>query len=718
VGPWTPLLLTAAGISSTAGSAVRFADGFALTPGRDGSGVRVVHAAAQAARQVEAREQARRRELELRSAIASGRVGVDVLARPLFPYQRDGVGLLVSAGRALLADDMGLGKTVQAIAACEVLRARGEARRVIVVTPASLKHQWAREIEAYAGERPAVLAGGSRVRAEALASDPTYLVLSYEMTWRELHRLRALEADVLVLDEAQRARNFRTKTATTLKAIPSRFAFVLTGTPVENRLDDLYSLMQLVDPTLLGPLWRFNLDFHRQNEKGRVVGYKDLARLRERIGPVVLRRRKEEVLSQLPALTQQTRYTRLTAEQEELESAHRKTAASYLAKAEKRPLTPQEQKYLQAALLKARQACNAVELCDPLMGVTASPKLDELEAILAEIVAQGTAKVLVFSEWVEMLRLAAARLDRLGIGYAMLHGGVPSAHRPALLDRFREDPDQRVLLASEAGGVGLNLQVASYVVHLDLPWNPARLDQRVSRAHRLGQTRGVSVISLCAESGIERGIEHTLAGKRSLRSAALDPDSGLDRLDLSSFTAFARELGEVIQATETDLGAPAATVPPAAAIEAPPASVEPAPLAAGPPPPAAAERPAAAEPSTRPADEPARASRPSRAAGRLRLARVVLDAGFPADAVQAAYQALAAAIRALLETDPGPAHAALVAAVYRELLPKGRLAPAAPAVLARLHDLTSLEEHGVEVDPDLARDAVAEAEGWVERLAG
>ncbi|MFH1178024.1 MAG: DEAD/DEAH box helicase, partial [Acidobacteriota bacterium] len=548
-GPWTERWLARYGLEVEGrGSEVRLREGAKLTAGRDEYGLRVVHAALPAADRLFARQQIAARREDILSAARAGRIGVDVLARPLFPYQREGVVHLAAAGRALLADDMGLGKTVQAIAACEVLRARGEARRIIVVTPASLKHQWAKEIERYAGSAAAVIGGGMHRRSQALASDSPYKVLNYELTWRELGRLRELEADVLILDEAQRAKNFRTKTAATLRAIPSRFLFVLTGTPVENRLDDLYSLLQLIDPDVLGPLWRLNLDFHRQNHKGRIVGYKNLGLLRERTAPVVLRRRKEEVLSQLPPLTEQTRYTQLSKPQAELESANRAEAARLMAIAERRPLTLAEQKMLQAFLLKARQACNAAELCDPRGPHKASPKLDEFEALVGEIAGQGTAKILVFSEWTEMLKLAAARLEKLGVGYAMLHGGIPSDRRPALLEHFRQDAAQRVLLSTDAGGVGLNLQVANYVVHLDLPWNPARLDQRTSRAHRLGQTRGVNAIYLCAETGIERGIEGTLAGKRAVRSAALDAESEVDELDVPSFSAFLRELKEAIEA--------------------------------------------------------------------------------------------------------------------------------------------------------------------------
>ncbi|MCU0522608.1 MAG: DEAD/DEAH box helicase [Anaerolineae bacterium] len=696
-------------------------------------GVRVVHAAAEAHRRLRARVWRDERSERFRAMVASGQAGVDVLSQPLFPYQRDGVLHLGAQGRALLADDMGLGKTVQAIAACEVLMARGEAQRVVVVTPASLKHQWAREIERYAGRQAVVLEKGKAARRAALRSDAPYKVLSYELTWRELPGLRDLDADVLILDEAQRAKNFRTRTAATLRAIPSRFLFELTGTPVENRLDDLYSLLQLVDPDVLGPLWRFNLEFHKQDEKGKVRGYKNLGELRARIAPVVLRRRKEEVLTQLPPLVQQTRYIPLSKVQKGMEEDHRARAARYMALAEKRPLRQEEMQRLQMALLKARQACNAAVLCDPGSPEQSAGKLDELEALIEEVVGQGTSKVLVFSEWVEMLKLAAARLDAMGVGWEMLHGGVPSERRPALLDRFRADPELRVLLCSDAGGVGLNLQVANYVIHLDLPWNPARLDQRTSRAHRLGQSRGVSVTYLCAEEGIERGIEGTLAGKRAVRAAALDPTSDVEELPAPSFAIFLREVQQVMERLATPgrdvevVEGGAGEEPVAAAAVAPEAPVADATMPADAREEERGVTPEVGEAAEVPSPEVLRApgagatvhagtGLAGRARNRLKLATVVLAAGFPADAVRAAYEALASAIGGLLGDALPRSHAALVAAVYRELLPAGRLAASAPAALARLHDLMSIEDEGIEVDRTLASEAVDEAESWVARL--
>lgn len=700
-GPRTGPFLREIGVHSTADGVLTRESETALRPGRTQYG-RITHAGAAAARLIEERARLAARASDVAQALRSGSLGLDVLDAALFPYQRDGVAHLVTRGRAVLADDMGLGKTVQSIAACEVLRRRGEARRILVVCPASLKAQWASEIRRYAGEQAVVIVGGAEQRRAAFASDAPYVVLNYELTWRDLSILRELQADVLVLDEAQRAKNFRTKTAATIKSIPSRFLFVLTGTPVENRLDDLYSLLQLVDASVLGPLWKFNVDFHERDERGKVVGYRELGALRTRIAPVVLRRRKDEVLSQLPALTEQTRYVPLSPEQEELEASYRQRAARLMKQAERRALSPGEQKRLQAALLKARQACSAAVLCDP--GASkGSAKLDELAALVSEIASQGTSKVLVFSEWTGMLQLAAAKLDELGIGHLMLHGGVRSDARPALLERFRSDASAVVLLSTDAGGVGLNLQMASYVVHLDLPWNPARLDQRVARSHRLGQTRGVSVTYLCSETGIERGIEGTLAGKRAVRGAAVDPESEIEKLDAPSFNMFLAQARGAILGEELDEELAAA------------ASNEEAPSA-----PSATCAPSAPT-SAGGAGAPNVAGAPMNfARQRMRLAHVVLDAGFPSDAVRAAYETIAACLSSRLSSPEAAAegHAQLVAAVYRELVPAGLVPTAVLGLLARAHDLVAVAALGVEIDMGVATSVVTDVREWLERWDG
>lgn len=480
-----------------------------------------------------ARSEARRRAVD--AEVRAAGPEQPGLRRRLYPYQVEGVAFLASRGRALLADEMGLGKTAQAIAALAQLARRGEVRRALVVCPASLKHQWAREIAEFTGlgGDDVVIVGGPRdARRAAYAAAPLALVTSYELARADERELADLSPDLLVLDEAQRLKNWRTRTAAVVKGLRTRFAFVLTGTPLENRLDDLYSLMQVVDPHVFGPLWRFNEEFTRLDPSGRPVGYRNLDRLRARIAPVLLRRRKEEVLKDLPERIVSRLTLPMTAEQVAIHDEAEGRASRLLAVLRKRPLTAVEEQRLMRAFQRMRMACDAAGLVD---GKTkGAPKLDELERLLDEICLGDGRKVVVFSEWEGMQAMAAEVCERLGIGHVRLHGGVPAGARGRLIDRFRDDPGCRVFLSTDAGGVGLNLQVASHVVNLDLPWNPAVLAQRIARVHRLGQREPVNVVLLVSENGFEARLEGALDGKRALFAAAVGDDAGTVELERAS----------------------------------------------------------------------------------------------------------------------------------------------------------------------------------------
>ncbi|MGB0714155.1 MAG: SNF2-related protein, partial [Gammaproteobacteria bacterium] len=269
---------------------------------------------AQAAHQVRARD--------IRERIAAGGGHIPGIKARLYPYQVAGAAFLAANGRALLADDMGLGKTLQSIAAARWLHDHAGARRILVACPASLKQQWAREIERFTGMAARVIQGGPEARGVQYRRGDGFFIVNYELILRDLTVINeTLSPDLLILDEAQRIKNWRTKIAAAVKLIPSRYAFVLSGTPLENRLEDLYSLMQVVDPQVLGPLWRYLVDFHVSDERGKVLGYRNLSELRRRLAPVMLRRDRSLVRDQLPERIQQRLDVSMTPAQQDLHDA-------------------------------------------------------------------------------------------------------------------------------------------------------------------------------------------------------------------------------------------------------------------------------------------------------------------------------------------------------------------------------------------------------------
>ena len=471
----------------------------------------------------------------------------DLLKRPLLPYQAEGVLHLAFGERALLADDMGLGKTVQAIAACALLRKLRGIQRVLVVSPASLKAEWDEQIRMFSNLPATIVFGNPGTRRRRYEHGSFFTLCNYEQILADADELNAvLRPDVVILDEAQRIKNLHTKTAAAIKKLDSRYAFVLTGTPLENRIDELYSILQFVNPELLGPLFRFNRDFYELDDRGRPVGYRNLDALAERIAPVMLRRRKQDVERELPGRTAKTFFVPMTDEQRRFYQDYEHLAARLAAIARRRALTKEEFEKLQRYLACMRMVCDTPYILEDKPH--ACPKMDEIERLLPDLLNDPGRKIIVFSEWVRMLSLVREYAAQAGLEFAWHTGDVPQHRRRAEISRFREDPDCRLFLSSESGGVGLNLQVADTVINLDLPWNPARLEQRVARAWRKRQKRPVTVINLVSENTIEHRMLALLDQKRALVDKVIDRRGDAAEIKMpNSRAAFLERLDRVLQ---------------------------------------------------------------------------------------------------------------------------------------------------------------------------
>ncbi|MGQ0672672.1 MAG: DEAD/DEAH box helicase [Hyphomicrobium sp.] len=467
------------------------------------------------------------------SAVEQGTATFDMTLLPLLPYQREGMLHLAFGERALLADEMGLGKTVQAIAAAELLARRKGVKRVLVVCPASLKTEWEEQIARFT-ERPAKSVFGPRQMRLASYREPSFFnIVNYEQVLADAHDINALLVpDLVILDEAQRIKNWQTKTAREVKRLKSPYAFVLTGTPLENRIEELYSIVQYLDPELLGPLFRFNREFYVLDERGRPENYQNLAALRARIAPVMLRRRKADVETELPGRTVTNYFVAMAEEQRIRYEEFARKAARLLAQAQRRPLRPEEFDQLQKWLACMRMICDTPAILDPQCRI--SPKLEELERVLGDLLAEPGAKVIVFSEWERMLDMVRDLAREMGVEAAWHTGSVAQQRRRAEITRFKEDPRCRLFLSTDSGSVGLNLQAASGVVNVDLPWNPAKLEQRIARAWRKGQMRHVTVVNLVAEDSIEHGMVHLLGAKQALADGVLDGQGDLAALKMPS----------------------------------------------------------------------------------------------------------------------------------------------------------------------------------------
>jgi hypothetical protein len=446
----------------------------------------------------------------------------DIVKATLYDYQREGALFAARAGRCLIGDEMGLGKTIQALTAAEIMAKLFGVERVLIVCPTSLKHQWSREIERFTNRVAHVITGESPARRAQFAEQGHFFkIMNYDTVHRDLDAINGWSPDLVILDEAQRIKNWTTRTARSVKKIASPYAIVLTGTPLENRLEELVSIVQFVDLFRLGPTFRL-LDAHQvRDEVGKVIGYKELDKLGQTLAPLLLRRQKSQVLEQLPGRIDTNIFVPMTPQQRKIHAEQGEIVARIVMKWRRYGfLTEADQRRLMCALQNMRMVCDSSYLVDS--ATEFGTKADEAATLIGEMMEKPGAKVVVFSAWLKMHELLIRRLKDRDIGHVFFHGGVPGAKRKDLVERFRDDAECRVFLATDAGGVGLNLQHASIVVNMDLPWNPAVLEQRVGRVHRLGQKQPVQVVNFIARGGIEEGMLSLLKFKTSLFKGVLD----------------------------------------------------------------------------------------------------------------------------------------------------------------------------------------------------
>ena len=305
---------------------------------------------------------------------------------------------------------------------------------------------------------------------------------------------------------------------------------MLTGTPLENRLDDLYSVVQFVDDRRLGPGFRFFNRHRIVDEKGKVLGYRNLGELRETLKPILLRRTRDSVRLELPPRTMEIVRITPTEEQATAHNTHMQVIASITRK---KFLTEMDLLRLQKALLMCRMAADSTYLVNKETP-SYSTKLERLDELFADLLEEAGRKVVLFTEWTTMLDLIEPLLEKHGVQFVRLDGSVPQKQREELVHRFQNDAQCAMFLTTNAGSVGLNLQAANTVINVDLPWNPAVLEQRIARAHRMGQTQPVQVFVLITEQTIEENLLATIAAKKDLALAALDVESDVEEVQLQS----------------------------------------------------------------------------------------------------------------------------------------------------------------------------------------
>ncbi|MCB9535713.1 MAG: DEAD/DEAH box helicase [Myxococcales bacterium] len=453
------------------------------------------------------------------------------LGATLRPYQREGfvwmARLTAWGAGACLADDMGLGKTVQALA---LLLHRREAGPALVVAPTSVGFNWQREAARFAAPlRARAYRGAERAALLDDLRPGDLLVTSYDLLARDREALTAVAWGTVILDEAQAIKNPATRRARAAAALTAEARIALTGTPIENHLGELWSLFRFLAPGLLGGAEAFRARFARPIQRDEDADAR--ARLQALVAPFVLRRTKDAVAPDLPARTEVTVDIELSDAERRLYDRARAEALAGLGAG------PGHVQVL-AVLTRLRQLACHPRLVDPRSSVPSS-KLTHLRALVAELVDEGH-QVLVFSQFTAHLDLAQAALAEDGHRLQRLDGGTPAEARQRAVDAFQAGDGDVFLISLKAGGTGLNLTAASYVIHLDPWWNPAAEDQATDRAHRIGQTRPVTVYRLVAQDTIEQAIVALHHQKRALVAQVLEGSGAAAGLSTDELVALLR----------------------------------------------------------------------------------------------------------------------------------------------------------------------------------
>ena len=463
------------------------------------------------------------------------------LQAELREYQREGFDWLCRLAHwgvgACLADDMGLGKTLQALA---LLLTRAAAGPALVLAPTSVCFNWESEARRFAPTlNPRIFGGGNRTEFIASLAPFDLVICSYTMFQQEADLLTGVEWQTAVLDEAQAIKNMTTKRSQAAMQIKAGFRLATSGTPVENRLDELWNLFRFLNPGLLGSHTGFSTRFAIQIEKHGSKAARTL--LKRLIRPFILRRLKSQVLEELPPRTDILHRIELSREESAFYEALRRTAVEKLAGAENSPPGEKQIRIL-AEIMRLRRACCHPQLVMPGSNIP-SAKLAAFQEIVAEL-REGGHRALVFSQFVDHLSILRSDLDKEGITYQYLDGSTPQKERQVRVAAFQAGEGELFLISLKAGGVGLNLTAADYVIHMDPWWNPAVEDQASDRAHRIGQNRPVTVYRLVAANTIEEKIVALHHQKRDLADSLLEGTETSARVSAEDLMALLRDVGE------------------------------------------------------------------------------------------------------------------------------------------------------------------------------
>jgi len=444
---------------------------------------------------------------------------------PLFDFQKIGVGFLLVTRSSLLGDEPGCGKSLQALATTIIKKAE----KVLIVCPSTLKLNWLDEINKWLkGKKCTVIGGDKKIRKKQWAEKSDFYIMNYELLLRDIEEIKKIDWDYIIADEATRISNPKAKQSKLIKLIPAKYKIALTGTPLNNAVQDIWNILDFCKPNLLGTFWQFTTKYCNKDRFGGIISYKNLNELKTHISNNMLRRKKEEVLHELPDKMYETLYVELDHEEKKIYNAIKEEIVSELREYEISRVL--KDRYLSNALVKMirlKQVTGSLELVSDHIY---SSKVNALKELLNDII-HNDSKVIVFTQFSEMADILVRELDKYNP--LLISGKVKNKVRKENVDSFQNNDKNKVIVMTSAGGYGLNLQRANYVVHYDLPWSISKIEQREGRAHRIGQKNKLTIFRLIVQNSIDEYVLKVLHKKQKMAEEILGDKEKAKKVKLS-----------------------------------------------------------------------------------------------------------------------------------------------------------------------------------------
>ena len=444
---------------------------------------------------------------------------------PLFEYQKIGAGFLTITESALLGDEPGLGKSIQSLATTLIRNSK----RTLIICPSSLKLNWKDEIQKWLKDKKVLeIDGDKKKRIELWEEESDYYVMNYELLLRDMEEILKKEWDFIIADEATRISNPKAKQSKLIKLIPAKYKIALTGTPLNNAVQDVWNILDFCRPNILGSFWQFTSKYCDKDRFGGIVGYKNLNELKICIADNMLRRKKSEVLDELPDKLYETIYVKFDIEENKIYEAIKNEISSELKEYEINKVL--NDRFLSNALVKMirlKQVTGSLEL---VSDHKFSSKTDALKELLKDILNNGS-KALIFTQFSGMADILVRELAEYK---PLLYSGkVDNVTRKENVDKFQSNDENRIMIMTSAGNYGLNLQRASYIIHYDLPWSIAKMEQREGRAHRIGQKTNVTVFNLIVQGSIDEYVLKVLYKKQTMSEEILGDKERMRKVKIS-----------------------------------------------------------------------------------------------------------------------------------------------------------------------------------------